>query len=209
MGRRKTKNSKHTVRAHRKRTAHSLTSEVAGLEPIIDTAIVPRPWPDAPPSVRYSFVRARQLEGTYPGEANTGTWPITAKRISYGWGAVHADEWPDSVNDGQWPPDEPAGVDRVAKRMRSGHYQRVRSLQDCRLALVNNQFPLAAIKITDAWFHVEKGMIPDPTPDDKIIGSHAVTLVGYDDQASRLRFRNSWGPDWGEGGFGDTVLRIL
>jgi hypothetical protein len=31
---------------------------------------------------------------------------------------------------------------------------------------------------------------------------HFVTLVGYDDQAQRLKFVNSWGDRWGENGFG-------
>ena len=47
-----------------------------------------------PPSVRYGFVRARQLEGTFPGDKETGTWPITALRISYGWGMPPEEAWP-------------------------------------------------------------------------------------------------------------------
>ena len=54
----------------------------------------------------------------------------------------------------------------------------VRTLQDCRLALVSHHLPLAAIEITEDWFHAERGVIPDPQPDDEIIGCHAVTLRG-------------------------------
>jgi len=35
-------------------------------------------------SALYGFVRARPLEGTFPGDAATGVWPITALRIGYG-----------------------------------------------------------------------------------------------------------------------------
>src|SRR5207245_9600334 len=35
-------------------------------------------------SAVYGFVRARQLEGTFPGDAATGVWPITVLRIGYG-----------------------------------------------------------------------------------------------------------------------------
>lgn len=70
------------------------------------------------------------------------------------------------------------------------------------------------------------GEIPLPT-DEELAGDpswgHAVAAVGYDDQReivnqiSRVKtkgallFRNSWGPEWGEGGYGwmpyDYVLR--
>jgi C1A family cysteine protease len=32
-------------------------------------------------------------------------------------------------------------------------------------------------------------------------GLHAVTMIGYDDNAERFLFENSWGPGWGDGGF--------
>lgn len=33
------------------------------------------------------------------------------------------------------------------------------------------------------------------------VGGHAMAVVGYDDRRQALRIVNSWGPDWGEGGF--------
>jgi C1A family cysteine protease len=58
------------------------------------------------------------------------------------------------------------------------------------------------------------GRIPYPSPKDKIEGGHAVVAVGYDDKMKiknrygaeeaegALLIRNSWGQDWGEGGYG-------
>jgi C1A family cysteine protease len=34
------------------------------------------------------------------------------------------------------------------------------------------------------------------------IGNHAVTLIGYDDELHGFIFANSWGKEWGDGGFG-------
>ena len=34
-----------------------------------------------------------------------------------------------------------------------------------------------------------------------IAGGHAVSIVGYDDVAGAWIVRNSWGPEWGEGGY--------
>jgi C1A family cysteine protease len=50
--------------------------------------------------------------------------------------------------------------------------------------------------------------IPFPTSADRIVGGQAVTAVGYDDRLrirsdrGALLVRNSWGPDWGEDGYG-------
>lgn len=44
-------------------------------------------------------------------------------------------------------------------------------------------------------------MVPMPSPNEKTIGGHAVTAVGYDDSAQRFIVRNSWGTGWGIGGY--------
>lgn len=67
------------------------------------------------------------------------------------------------------------------------------------------------------------GDIPYPGPNEKSIGGHAVVAVGYDDHRiikgasgntkGALRIRNSWGPQWGDQGYGwlpyEYVLRSL
>lgn len=57
------------------------------------------------------------------------------------------------------------------------------------------------------------GRIPYPSAREKIEGGHAVAAMGYDDKLTiknkdggetkgALLIRNSWGPDWGEKGYG-------
>ncbi len=59
-----------------------------------------------------------------------------------------------------------------------------------------------------------KGGIPYPCPDERAEWGHAIVAVGYDDEkkivntmcriatTGALLIRNSWGGDWGEGGYG-------
>ena len=49
---------------------------------------------------------------------------------------------------------------------------------------------------------IKTGNIPFPQSGDKVVGGHAIMAVGYDEKKKRLLIRNSWGEDWGEGGYG-------
>lgn len=57
-------------------------------------------------------------------------------------------------------------------------------------------------------FGNEKGEFEFPGPNDPLQGGHAVVAVGYDDNRKigkdkgAIKIRNSWGVNWGEGGYG-------
>lgn len=44
------------------------------------------------------------------------------------------------------------------------------------------------------------GVVPEAS--GRVIGGHAVLLVGYDDRTARLKFKNSWTSAWGDQGYG-------
>ncbi len=45
------------------------------------------------------------------------------------------------------------------------------------------------------------GVVPMPASHEKTLGGHAVLCVGYDDASKRFIVRNSWGANWGQGGY--------
>jgi C1A family cysteine protease len=45
------------------------------------------------------------------------------------------------------------------------------------------------------------GTMPMPSPNEHVLGGHAVVAVGYDEMDGRFRVRNSWGADWGLNGY--------
>ncbi len=65
-----------------------------------------------------------------------------------------------------------------------------------------NETPiLIAFEADDAFFDVKAGDIYKDPP-AKNSGLHAMVVVGYDDDKNAFKLINSWGTDWGDGGFG-------
>src|SRR5438874_83548 len=100
-------------------------------------------------SVLYNYVRGRQLEGTFSDDPNIGYWPVTGLRVGKGWGIPNERDWP-YITAAEWPPAEPAGIDTIARRCRSVAYQRITTIDECRLALANRHPVLIALQVNSA-----------------------------------------------------------
>jgi GNAT superfamily N-acetyltransferase len=61
---------------------------------------------------------------------------------------------------------------------------------------------MAAVGITNQWATAKNGVIEIPQKDNEIEATHTILLVGYDDSSGYLTFRNSWGTEWGDKGYG-------
>lgn len=59
---------------------------------------------------------------------------------------------------------------------------------------------VCGLSITAQW-HRAWGQAALAPPSGDVVGGHAVALVGYDLAAQCWVVRNSWGPQWGEGGY--------
>jgi hypothetical protein len=53
-----------------------------------------------------------------------------------------------------------------------------------------------------ASYSQEQATFCEENPDDSHCGGHAILLVGYDLDQKAFRFKNSWGDDWGQSGYG-------
>ena len=45
------------------------------------------------------------------------------------------------------------------------------------------------------------GKVPMPRPHEKVLGGHAIIVVGYDLDKQHFICRNSWGDEWGDKGY--------
>ena len=161
------------------------------------------------PSLQYGFVRGRQLEGTFPADKQTGVWPITGHRISYGWGRPPEENWPYPSPGAVWPPNEPTGIDFVAKEYRLVPYKRVRTIDDCKRILLSGEpGVMVSLGISEKWANPPQGRIPVPSPTDLTFSTHVIRLVSYDRERDEFKFHNSWG-NWGRNGYGDIAAETL
>jgi len=85
-------------------------------------------------------------------------------------------------------------------------YTRVTSLNQVKNALARG-LPVIFGFVVPVWFPSPEvrttGWVPMPKEEDKVLGGHAVTAVGYDDTVDEpfIWVRNSWGPKWGIDGY--------
>jgi len=88
-------------------------------------------------------------------------------------------------------------------------YYRIDNLNDLKLALVNGPVPIGIPCFYEIFFTSGDGIIPYPASPDEIYGGHAVCAVGYDNDKQRIKFKNSWGTNWGQNGYGYLSYKYI
>lgn len=78
-------------------------------------------------------------------------------------------------------------------------YARLITIDEIRRCLVEHGPFMAAFGINESWFNTKDGEVYET---DKQTGGHAVAIVGYNNTAQLLKFKNSWGESWGDKGYG-------
>jgi C1A family cysteine protease len=89
-------------------------------------------------------------------------------------------------------------------------YYRITTLQDMKQALADGYVFVIGIAIYES-FETEAvestGTVPMPKKGEELLGYHAIDIVGY--TPDYFLFRNSWGPDWGNKGYGTLPIAFL
>jgi hypothetical protein len=67
-------------------------------------------------------------------------------------------------------------------------------------AIASKRPVVLGIELRTSFYSVGQSGIATPMTGD-YVGWHAVTIVGYDDSTRMFELQNSWGPEWGKGGF--------
>ncbi len=158
------------------------------------------------PSVLFNYRMARRLMGTPDRrgahiESSIAAWQRFGLPDEAAWPWEASTVNVDPPADLAPSPDCPAEV--TSWRIRQGQIDAFRYLRLLRDALraglpVACELPL----YVSQFAAIDTGVIPLPGEDERSLGRHIALLTGFDDAGRHLRVRNSWGPEWGEQGYG-------
>jgi C1A family cysteine protease len=157
---------------------------------------------DFVPSRLWGYYQTRVIEETT--ESDSGCTVRDAMKVANGFGVPPEDLWPFITSKVLVEPPDNLGI--IAKTDMALAYAVVASQRSAILSCFKQNCPViigcsvfAGIESQEA---AGTGVIPMPLPDEAPAGGHAMLLVGYQSGPRRFIVRNSWGPEWGDGGYG-------
>lgn len=152
------------------------------------------------PSRLFVYFVERTLEGSV-GEDAGATIRDSVKAINKGY--PEESLWPYDI--GRFADKPPKSVYAAAKSHRCVKYQRVQRTAFSMKACLARGFPfLLGFSVYESFESAavaRTGKVPMPKSSETMLGGHAVVCCGYDDKAGMWTCRNSWGGDWGDGGY--------
>lgn len=153
------------------------------------------------PSRLFIYYNERSLEGT----------------VDYDSGAFIRDGFKSMVKQGvcpetQWPYDIPrftvrpsAGCYKEALKHQALQYLRLQQtlgqLKGCLAEGYPFVFGFTLYQSFESPQVARNGIVPLPSLGESVLGGHATLAVGYSDTNNRFIVQNSWGTEWGDGGY--------
>lgn len=156
---------------------------------------------DFMPSRLFIYYNERAREGTIP--VDSGAMIRDGIKSVVNLGVCDETEWPYDI--ARFADEPSAQCYTDARGNRAAGYQRVpRVLNQLKGCLAHGYPIVFGFRVYESFQSREvarTGEVPMPGPDEPALGGHAVLAVGYDDATGRFLVRNSWGLDWGNGGY--------
>jgi len=154
------------------------------------------------PSRLFIYYNERKMEGSIDQDSG-GALRDGMKSINTT-GVCAESMWPYDVSTFKTEPS--AECYKAAQSAHTLKYRRVRQTEAAmKHALHTEQQPVVFGFTVYSSFESEEvaktGRMPTPEADDKPMGGHAVLCVGFDDAQQCFIVRNSWGAEWGMGGY--------
>jgi C1A family cysteine protease len=157
--------------------------------------------PDFIPSRLFIYYNERDIEGTIDSDA--GAQIRDGIKVVVKLGACPETDWPYNIVKFRTKP--PAKCYKIASQYQAVLYQRVaHNLNQMKACLASGYPFVFGFSVYDGFEGeavAKTGVLNMPTPDEKMVGGHAVLAVGYDDKQQRFTIRNSWGTSWGMKGY--------
>jgi len=150
----------------------------------------------------YIYYNERVINGTVNSDSGA---PIRdgIKTLAQGdQGACYESTWPYIIS--QFTVEPPAVAYNEGEAHEIVTYESLQSIDDMKDCLASGYpfvFGFTAYQSFESAQVAANGVMPMPSPDEAVVGGHAVLAVGYDDASGRFIVRNSWGANWGQQGY--------
>lgn len=91
----------------------------------------------------------------------------------------------------------------TAKWAKSKSYYKIDTIEEMKDTLDNiGPFVTGVMVFYEFFYPDSNGYIDYPSNTNNYYGAHAICIVGYDDERQYFKFKNSWGKNWGNNGYG-------
>lgn len=95
----------------------------------------------------------------------------------------------------------PSRLNAEAANYKISGYYRITTVNELRETLANYGPCFVSIGVTDSFNRLGSSGIWEYKEGEVVKGGHAVVAISYDDKTKLIKFRNSWGFDWGAKGY--------
>ncbi|MGD0335688.1 MAG: C1 family peptidase [Candidatus Omnitrophota bacterium] len=148
----------------------------------------------------FIYYNERLLRGNedYDAGASLRDGIKTLKKTGYCWEKT----WPYDIE--RFAQKPPQCCYNEAAKYRIASYHRIHTLAEMLVCLVEGYPFVFGFTVYESFQSkkVERaGIVNMPKKNERVIGGHAVTAVGYNQKNKRFLIRNSWGSQWGQTGY--------
>jgi len=161
------------------------------------------------PSRLFVYYNERKDEGTINSDSGASIRESVKAVVSYG--ACHETLWPYVIADYTKLPTDKCYMNALT--FEALKYMSVNpNLASFQSVLSGGDPIVIGISVYESFESDEvtkTGIVPMPMPSEKLLGGHAVMVVGYDIDKEVFICRNSWGTDWGMKGYFTIPVHYL
>ena len=154
------------------------------------------------PSVLFSYYCTRLLMGTVGSDSGVDNRSMLKALAQFGW--CDDELWPYVIDRFREKPPQVC-FEQAARRKAIEYLAVPQTLEQMRGCLASGDPFIFGFSVYESFERASveaTGIVPMPSPLERLVGGHDVLMVGYDDATQRFKFKNSYGPGWGQNGYG-------